>query len=184
MKKNIIITQKEVRRLFDYREDGTLIRKHKSPRGISWKGQLAGSLGNCGYHRTYIKGKIFLNHQIVWLWHYGYIPENEIDHIDRDKTNNRIENLREVSRSCNAKNLTILASNTSGVTGVGWYKRQSMWESHISVKGRKIHIGRDKDYVEAVAMRLAAEQYLEWSPCNVTSPAAQYIKNYLQGVRL
>jgi len=177
------ITQEEVKSLFDYREDGFLIRKKDAQMGLIKIGAVVGCIGNCGYYRTYIKGKNVLVHQLVWLWHYGYIPENEIDHIDRNRANNRIENLREVSRTCNARNLTTPSNNTSGVKGLSWYKRQNIWEAHISKKGIKIHIGRSEDYVEAVAMRLAAEQFLDWPSCDSSSSAFLYMQRYLKEVR-
>lgn len=67
-------------------------------------GGIAGTAHHTGYTRIRILGKQFLAHRLAWLMQYGELPENEIDHIDQDKSNNRIANLRSVSRSQNEAN--------------------------------------------------------------------------------
>lgn len=176
------ITQKEVRRLFSYRKDGVLIRLvQTNPRALS--GDIAGSVCKRGYFQFQIEGKKYYTHRIVWLWHHGYLPENEIDHINQNKLDNRIENLREVSRSCNRRNTRTSRRNlSSGIKGVTWCKFTKKWRAIISVRGKQINLGCHHDLLEAVCHRLAAEQAEGWEICDSCSPAFKYIKAHINHV--
>lgn len=122
-------------------------------------------------------------HRIVWLYHHGYLPENGLDHINRNVTDNRISNLREIAQSCNVKNAKQRSDNRSGVRGVSWMRRDSLWVSQIKGPGKSLYLGRYEDFDEAVCSRLAAEQCLGWENCDSQSPAAQYVVKLLSGVR-
>lgn len=170
-----MLTQEKVRELFDYR-DGMLIWKSKGKRVVV--GNVAGGVsGNMGYHMVSVGGKKFCAHRVIWLWHHGYMPENDVDHINRDKTDNRIENLREVSRSCNMRNTDNLSNCTSGVKGVSFDNPSGFWMAQITVRGRSVYLGRYPDFTEAVCHRLAAEQAENWAGCDNCSPAFLYVKN-------
>ena len=73
-----------------------------------------GSLDKDGYLILKIKGKQFKYHRVVWLLCKGYFPNKDIDHIDRNRVNNRIENLREVTREENIKNTLPIINNDTG----------------------------------------------------------------------
>ena len=178
-----MITQSRVKELFDYDAlSGSLIwSKAKKPNQIE-AGTVAGTpLGTKGYIRITVDGKSYLCHRLIYLYHHGYLPENEVDHTDQDPTNNRIENLREVSKSCNLRNSKVSARNTSGIKGVSWHKRIGKWLVRIT-NGEEIYLGYFDDFTEAVAHRLAAEQALDWSSCNRKTSANIYIDNYTHGL--
>lgn len=170
------LTQAEVKRLFDYR-DGVLYWRIK-PASNVFIGKPAGTLSK-GYSRTTINGKIYLNHRLIFLYHHGYIPENIIDHIDRNTLNNNIENLRETVQQCNIRNSKQFCTNTSGVKGVCWHKLKNKWMSQININQDIKYLGLYSDFTEAVAHRLAAEQCVDWNGCDSRSPAYLYMKNYL-----
>lgn len=122
-------------------------------------GSAAGSKRSDGYIRVKCSGVDFLAHRIVWEMHYGKIPEGfEIDHINHIRSDNRIENLRIVSRSDNCKNMSISKANKSGFTGVCWSERQSAWHAYINVNRKMIHLGFYSDLNEAIKVRAAAER--------------------------
>ncbi len=125
------ITQAEVKRLFNYR-DGVLYWKVKPVNNV-FIGTPTGSINYRGYLQTRINNKIYLNHILIFLYHHGYMPENMVDHIDRNKLNNRIENLREVSNQCNMRNAKQPKNNTSGVKGVYWNRRDGKWVARINI---------------------------------------------------
>ena len=170
-----MLTQSQVKELFLYRDDGVLVRK-KTISSKAQIGHVAGGKNLNGYIVISIKCKIYCAHRLIWLWHYGYVPENDIDHINRDRSDNRIENLREVSRSCNTRNTGNYITNKSGVKGVHWYKPQGKWAAQIGLNGKIVNIGYYTDFLDAVCARLAAEQAIGWAGCDDCSPAFQYVK--------
>ena len=171
------LTQEEVRQLLDYNpETGEL--RWKVDRSRMKVGMVAGCVdSSTGYLKIGINGKRYPMHRVIWLWWYGYFPESEVDHIDRDPSNNRLINLREVSRTCNSRNCGTGARNKSGVKGVFWYARYGKWQSSIMVDYKEKQLARHADFTEAVAHRLAAEQCLNWEGCDSSSSAYQYMKS-------
>ena len=106
-----------------------------------------------GYMYVSYRGKKYLQHRLVWLWHKGKWPSDQIDHIDRDKTNNSIENLRVVCQHENQVNRSAQSNSKSGVLGVSWSAFAKKW----AVYYRKQYIGRWSDLESAVAARQQAE---------------------------
>lgn len=166
-------SQELLKQLFNYREDGELIQKKKTSIRVC-VGDVAGCIFDHGYRLIHIKGKFYYSHRLIWMFHYGYLPENQIDHINRIKSDNRIENLREVTQSCNMRNIGNLRNNTSGVKGVCFNKRSNKWGVTIQVLSKRKSVGAHIDFNEAVLHRLAAEQCLDWDGCDSSSPAYQY----------
>jgi len=142
------------------------------------KGDVAGS-DNEGYIHIRIDNKDYFAHRLAWLYEYGYFPENFLDHKDRIRHHNWIKNLREASQQCNLRNTGNRKNNKSGVKGICFYNPNQKWQAQIKVNGKNSHLGRFTDFTEAVAHRLAAEQCLNWSTCDSSSPAYQYIQKYL-----
>ena len=175
------VDQALLREIFSYNEyTGNLVRIVKTGDNVR-VGDVAGSISNHGYYCTRVQGKSYLNHRLIWLYIYGYMPEQQIDHIDRDRLNNSLSNLREVSQSCNMRNSGISSLNTSGVKGVGWDKEKRKWSAIIVVNKKTKHIGYFSDKVEAISHRLACEQCVDFNICNNASSASLAIKSYIEG---
>lgn len=104
------------------------------------EGQEVGSLNNSGYLKVCLDRKNYLVHRLIFLMHHGYLPEL-LDHIDRNKLNNKIENLRECDKEANSWNRDKQANNTSGYRGVSWNKAAGKWHAYIKIKGKRKHIG-------------------------------------------
>jgi len=151
------IKQSELRTLFAYDPaTGELIRRISCPPAV--KGQKVGTLNRAGYLVCAIRRKQYRVSRLIWMMHFGDIPKGkQIDHIDRNRLNNRIENLRLVTPSQNSQNRTYRANKT-GVVGVSWYSPERRWNAQIGINGRLIYLGRFKTFVEAVDARKAAEQ--------------------------
>lgn len=176
-----VLTQEDVRELFDYDpETGELISKVH--RAFVSKGSVAGTISR-GYLVVWIKGKLYRLHRVIWLHVYGYLPELDIDHINGIKSDNRLCNLREVSRSCNMRNVSNSKANRSGVKGISLYSVDGKWEAYITINFKRYWLGKYGDFTEAVAHRLAAEQCVGWSGCDDSSPAYQFMQNYLKEVK-
>jgi hypothetical protein len=172
------VTQGRIKELFDY-QAGYLVWKTHAGNGVRG-GAVAGYLStHDGYSRIMVDGTNHLAHRLVWLFHHGYFPEKCLDHINRDRADNRIENLREASHSCNLRNTGNRRNNTSGIKGVSWNAARGQWLAHITVAGKLYNLGLLEDFTEAVCLRLAAEQSLGWAGCDSSSPAYQYVQQKL-----
>lgn len=149
---------------------------------LTWKnrvkvGKEVGGISH-GYRRLGVDGVRYLAHRIIWLWNYGYLPENEIDHINRIKDDNRLINLREVSRQCNQRNRGPNKNNTSGVKGVYWSKQRNKYIAQIKINNKKYHLGYHRELDTAALHRLAAERFLKWHGCDSNSPAYLYCREH------
>lgn len=117
-----------------------------------------------GYLRVDIAGKTYAVHRVCWFLYYGSWPEGDIDHINHDRKDNRLSNLRVVSRTENMKNATKSKANSSGHTGVTWCKQQSQWAAQVCVAGKNKKIGRFDSLEEAVLARNKANIDLGFHP--------------------
>ena len=134
-----IIVQ-ELRDAFFYDRDSGVIRwKVKS--GSSSPGKAAGSLNNtCGYlYVSYLRKK-YAVHRLAWALEHGEFPSGQVDHINRNRLDNRISNLRVVTSSENMKNCGMSKTNTSGIKGVRFH--MGKWEAYQSVNDRTVYLGR------------------------------------------
>ena len=169
------LTYDRLRELLAYNpKTGKFFRRMS--RGPTKAGHEAGCTQPNGYVQIRIDRNLYYAHRLAWLYTHGYMPENDLDHIDRDPGNNRIENLREVSHACNLRNCGNRTHNTSGVNGIGWKKSIGKWIAQISANQRNFYLGCYDDFDDAVCARLAAEQCLNWEGCDSSSPAYQYVQ--------
>lgn len=117
-----------------------------------------------GYKHGSIFDQKHFAHRVVWALHFGYWPKGDVDHINGNRADNRIENLRAVTRSENLCNAKRSKRNTSGVTGVFWDKTYSKWDAQIFIRGQRIHLGFFDDFAAAVAARKTAEARYGFHP--------------------
>ena len=131
------ITYDEAIEAFEYR-NGELFWKIKPAMRVQI-GDKAGFFDG-RYLRVRRKDKSHLVHRIVFLMHYKHLPD-EIDHINGDKLDNRIENLRKATRSQNQYNKSIMSNNTSGHRGVTWNNQKNKWAVRVFVAGKVHRLG-------------------------------------------
>lgn len=123
-------------------------------------GEPAGSLHTAtGYRcvKLTIDGRprAFKVHRIIWALHYGAWPTEAIDHIDGDRQNNQISNLRDVSSAVNGRNQKTHNTNTSGFPGVSLHRQNRKWTAHITANGKRHYLGSHPTPEGAHAARLA-----------------------------
>lgn len=146
-----MITQAKLLGLFEYR-DGEIY--YKVSRSRNKAGSKAGTYRkHDNAYQVIIEGKHYLVHRIVFMMHYGYLPEF-IDHADGNRANNRIENLREATNEQNAQNAKTRKDSVSGVKGIRWNKVDKSWSVRVQTNKKRITIGQFKDLelAELVAM--------------------------------
>lgn len=140
MRNDPSITCELVRSIYDYNQD-TGVLTYKEDRGAMKKGQRAGTYKR-GYLNLNICGKFFQGARVVWLHVHGRWPTGEIDHINRIPSDNRVENLRDVSHRVNMLNQrSTRANNKTGVVGVYYFTREKRFHAQISIKGKMTHLG-------------------------------------------
>lgn len=104
-------------------------------------GDIAGSFHPRGYRKITIDEIPYSAHRLAWFYVHGRWPQKELDHKNRQRSDNRIDNLREATRFENRQNQGIRPSNTSGFIGVSWRKDVNKWQAKIGVKKKYIHLG-------------------------------------------
>jgi hypothetical protein len=130
----------------------------KSPHHSVKAGDRAGHMEKRGYWILQVNRNTIKGHRAAWAITYGYFPTLEIDHIDNNPSNNRIDNLREVDRSKNQMNSKPPKNNSSGVKGVSYCNPKKKWIAAISINKKKICIGHFNRFEDAVQARMKKEK--------------------------
>lgn len=145
--------------IFDYDHDTGELRWKVKPCDKVRCGDIAGSKSNKGYLQVGYKGKQYRAHRIVYEMVHGSIPVGmQIDHKNRVKDDNRLENLRLATNLENSRNGSMSSNNTSGSTGVFWDKGTGKWRASLCLSGKHFHLGIFTHKPDAIDARLAAEK--------------------------
>lgn len=134
-----------------------------SARGVA--GSCAGFSTNRKYLRVSVKGIVVLAHRLAWFIHYGVWPSGEIDHVNGIRSDNRIENLRDVPRRGNGQNRSKAKGVTSKYFGVSWHARDRVWQVSIKLNGKVKYLGSFRNEEQARdAYRDAKKKYHLFQP--------------------
>lgn len=157
--------QKYFNKYFIYHKDGYLIWKKRDPLTFGDKvfnsrftSKIAGGISLSKRSKTpyvcvEINKKSYKVHRIIFAMHHGYMPE-QVDHIDHNGLNNKIENLRPSNSKDNARNLPMQKSNKSGYIGVNWHKSAKKWQARaVDLSGKRIDLGRFDNIEDAIRVR-------------------------------
>jgi hypothetical protein len=149
------LNQERLKKLLRY-DAGEGVFKWNRSKGRARAGNVAGCADTYGYIVIRIDGCLYKAHRLAWLYVHGRWPDGLIDHINRNPSDNRIENLREASQSENTHNAN--RQSKSGVPGVRWRSERNRWVAQIRVGYRNHVLGSFKTKEEAVVVRRQAEQ--------------------------
>jgi ribosomal protein L21E len=166
------MTQEELKEVLHYDpETGVFKWKVRSAYHVH-VGDKAGSL-NKKVNRTYIriKGKLYVAARLAFLYTEGYFPAF-VDHKDRNRTDDRKENLRAASRAENNRNMTMPSHNTSGYKGVSFNKRRNKFEAYVTFGNKKKYLGAYavKEDAARVYDKAATELFGEFAALNFKTP--------------
>lgn len=156
-----ILTAERLHELLDYdAETGEFTRKTQTHH--RWKaGSKSGTQHASGVWQVLVDRKVYKGHRLAWLYYYGVWPDHEVDHINGDNTDNRILNLRDVTREVNNQNQRRGHSGSSSkLLGVSWATAKQKWLSSIVVKKKFIHLGYFKSESRAHQVYLEAKRKL------------------------
>jgi hypothetical protein len=146
----------ELKEFLDYNPDTGIFTWKKTTNERIKIGQEAGT--TCRYRRIRINTKSYPAHRLAYYMYHGVDPlESEVDHIDGNYYNNKIDNLRLATHLENQRNRKLQINSTSGRTGVSWYETYQAWVSYISVDKKRIHLGFFADKEDAIQARIEAE---------------------------
>lgn len=158
MRKQQMVSRDEVAALLDYSPDTGKFTWRVRRGGMAQAGTQAGSIDTYGYAQIGINRTVFLAHRLAWLLSYGVMPDGEIDHINGDRSDNRIENLRLASKGQNCQNSALRSDSSSGFKGVS--RHQKKYQARISFNKKLIHLGYFETPEAAhEAYRKAAAEY-------------------------
>jgi hypothetical protein len=154
-----ILTQDRLRDLLSYDPDTGLFHWRRTW-GNAHQGAVAGSVNARGYRMISVDAKIYGAHRLAWLYTHGVWPNPEIDHINRQRSDNRLANLRVADRRINNQNTELRKSNSSGFRGVTWHSRRNAWQVRISANGAIHALGYFDDLTTAAQAYATAAKAL------------------------
>lgn len=173
-------TPEKLRQLLRYEPDtGKLYWRQRTPATFTvpnpeatcqgWNKRFSGKeafthVSTRGYLVSNMARLSFYAHRVVWAIHYGEYPSGQIDHINGDRLDNRIANLRDVTNAENARNMAMSSLNSSGVSGVYLHRQTGKWCAQIRAFGKTIGLGLFSDKADAIIARKAAERVLNYHP--------------------
>lgn len=143
---------------FRYDAETGIITRKKRTGNCTKVGEEVGWLTEKGYLSMKFKGKTQSYHRVAWLLYYKEWPKGQIDHIDQDKLNNKIINLRDVEPHINCRNKPLTIKNTSGYVGVVWNKQVKKWQAQGKLLKKNYHLGYFDDIMDAVKARAEWEK--------------------------
>ena len=133
-----MLTYQEVSVLLNY-DPATGVLTWKSRRGPRSGGAKAGSINDEGYRVIGINDRVYYAGRLAWLLMIKSWPSTQIDHKNRDRSDDRWCNLRDATRSQNCINRP--ANRNLGLRGTTWHKPNQKWRAQIELNGKKQHLG-------------------------------------------
>src|SRR6266498_5665389 len=158
-----LLTQSELLRIIEY-DINTGIFYWKIKNGHAQPGKIAGTQKD-GYWKIRIAGFAYYAHRLAWLYVYGDWPVDQIDHINRDKLDNKIRNLRPCSRSQNKANSSVSKNNICRIKGVRWARANRKWSAQIRNGGKTYNLGYfdDKNSAARAYIKAAKSAFGEFA---------------------
>ena len=147
-----MLTQAELKSKLNYDPDTGVLTWVKT-------NKRAGCNDSSGYRTIGISGKKYKEHRVIWIYIYGINPDYDLDHVNRIKNDNRINNLRCATEMQNAQNIIKAQKHSkTGILGVSPYK--NIFQASIQVNGVRKHLGRFKNIDDAKSAYLKAKKEL------------------------
>ena len=151
------LTQEQLMGMFDYDSAKGILFRRCFSNGLFTGLEVAGSGSVSGYRYVEISGSNYLEHRLVWVYLKGNWPVDQLDHKNKNRSDNRIQNLRESDNSKNQRNTTLRKSNKSGIMGVHTITDNGKWTARINHNGIRYVLGSFNNFFDACCARKSAE---------------------------
>ena len=152
-----MLTQERLKELLDYDpESGLFIWKVRTSTHVK-PGDHTSACSSHGYRVIGINRRLYFAHRLAWMYVYGEWPVTQINHIDRNRANNALANLRLATSAENLQNSSRRSDNTSGCKGVHWWSLRGVWTAYINVGGKRTSLGHYPDFFAACCARKSDE---------------------------
>ena len=135
-----MLTRERLRQLLSYDEDTGVFHWANPVSTAVRQGQIAGRKLNTGYWQIMVDSRRYQAHRLAWLWAYGEFPPNEIDHVNGDRSDNRLVNLRPATKAENQQNVGARKTNKCGFMGASPHM-SGRWTAQIKHGGKKYYLG-------------------------------------------
>lgn len=153
-----MITQDRLKELVSYDPDTGVFVWLKDNGKNAKQGSTAGRINFYGYSVICIDGQTYLAHRLAWMYCFGNFPEMNIDHLNGDRNDNRVSNLRDVSQDVNCQNHRKQNGDKPVMIGVSFDKATKKFKSQIMHKGKNLHLGRFRTEAEAHDAYISAKR--------------------------
>lgn len=154
------MTQGKLMSFLTYDSEAGIFYRNITTSSNAKEGEICGNITYNGYVRISVDGKRYLAHSLAWLYIYGEMPKTQIDHINHNRKDNRISNLRVCTQAENTRNASIRKDNTSGISGIYFDKKRNVWKVQIKKDSEIGFYGRYKDIEDAIKVRNAVYKEL------------------------
>jgi len=151
-----MITQEQLKELLDYDPETGVFTWKKPPSNRVRRGDRCAAICSVGYILIGVLGNKLYAHRLAWLYMTGSWPEEQVDHINGVRHDNRWVNLRQADKMRNMRNSGLRGHNTSGHTGVGFHRASGKWRAYLNDNNKTLHIGLFDSKSEALAARQKA----------------------------
>ncbi len=145
-----MISQKRLKEVLSYDPETGIFIWILKRKGVKI-GEECGRLSIHGYREIGIDYVLYRANRLAFLYMKGYLPDCDVDHVNRVKLDNSFKNLRAASRSQNMANGSVRSNNTSGIKGVIWDLTRRKWRAQIGVSNKKVNLGRFNNKEDAIA---------------------------------
>lgn len=162
------VTRADLLEWFTYNAETGNLHRIRTVENGTWAGGIAGGIDGNGYRRIRFNGRLYREHQLVWAYFYGSFPVVEIDHINGNRIDNRVENLRLSNRFEQTQNIRVRSTNNTGFKHIVYVEERKKYRVGYKMRKKNIFVGHF-DTLEEAKAALKADKEARGHPDSLTT---------------